>query len=82
MKTYPYIVINKNDMTKIAHFATADRVGAYLLGKKLTNILILVNEETILNLKDVPTNDVLKIERILNELAIQAWFLKKVVDFF
>lgn len=54
-------------MTKLAHFATADRVGSYLLGRSLKNIIVLVNEQTVLHLKDVPTNDVLKIERILEE---------------
>lgn len=69
MKTFNYIVINKNDMTKLAHFTHADRVGIYLLGRKLNNIIVLINEETMLHLKDVPTSDVHTIERILEKLS-------------
>ena len=65
MKTYPFIVINKNDMTELAHFATADRVAVYLLGRKLENIIVLINEQSILALKDVPSTNVNTIERIL-----------------
>lgn len=69
MKTYPFIVINKNNMKELRHFATADHVAAHLLGRKLSDILILVKEVKIINLGDLAISDVLKIERLLDEVS-------------
>ena len=45
MKTFPFIVINKNNMKSIQHFATANCVAAYFLGRKVANHIIIVNEK-------------------------------------
>jgi hypothetical protein len=51
----------------MTHFATAERVGFYLLGRNLRNIIVLVNEKSVLHLKDIPNADLSKILRILEE---------------
>lgn len=54
-------------MSKMAHFAIVDRVGYYLLGRNFKNFIVLVNEKSVLHLKDVPNADLSKILRILEE---------------
>jgi hypothetical protein len=51
----------------MAHFAIVDRVGYYLLGRNFKNFIVLVNEKSVLHLKDVPNADLSKILRILEE---------------
>ena len=54
MKVYPYIVICKDDMTKLEHFKTAEKVAWYLYPKTNSHItdhyIILKNETTVVNL--------------------------------
>lgn len=69
MKTFPFIVINKNNMKQLNHFATADQVAIHLLGKKVENILVIVKECKIVPLSEIGSADVNKIERVLNEVA-------------
>jgi hypothetical protein len=69
METFKFIVINKNDMTKLAHFSTADRVVAHLIGTKLDNIIVLVNEDIILHLKDIPIGDAHSFEGTLEAFS-------------
>ena len=72
MKTCPYIVINKNNMKQLQHFATADRVAAHLLGRKTSDILIVVKEYQVVNLGDLGDlgiSDFRRIEKLLNEVS-------------
>lgn len=69
MKTFKYIVINKNDMTKLAHFATVERVASYLLGRKIKNILVIIDEKMVVNVGDISTNCILKIQKHLEQIG-------------
>jgi hypothetical protein len=70
MKKFPFIVINKNNMKELHHFDTVDDVGSYLLGRKTSNILVIVNEQHIQNLGDLNTSNVFEIQRVLQKLAV------------
>lgn len=71
MKKFKFIVINKNDMSSVRHFSTSDAVGSYFLGRKMVNHLILINEEKIISLNDIPYGycDIWKLETFLDGLA-------------
>ena len=70
MKKFKFIVINKNDMSNMRHFSTSDAVGSYFLGRKMVNHLILINEERVISLNDIPSEccDIRKLETFLDEL--------------
>lgn len=70
MKTYPFIVINKNNMKEMKHYATSSAVGRYLFERSLENIIIIINERHIIHLKDLDTRDVNQIERMLHRIQI------------
>ena len=69
MKTFKYIVINKNDMTQMKHFATAEMVVDHLNGRKINNVLVIVNEKTVVNLGDLGVVSVSQIQKILEEIV-------------
>jgi hypothetical protein len=69
MKTFKFIVINKNNRQELRHFSKASDVAVYLIGRKLDNILIIVKEVQIVNIGDLGICDVIKIERLLNEVS-------------
>lgn len=69
MKIFKYIVINKNNMKELHHYATADLVSSYLNGKKIENIIVLINEKTVVHLSDLNTSDIFEIEKKLKELS-------------
>ena len=68
MKRFPFILINKNNMTKIRHFSNASDVAVHLIGRKLDDIMVIVNECQIVHIDNLGTGDINKIERILNEV--------------
>ena len=69
MKTYPFIVINKNNMKELHHFSKASSVAGHLLGRRIFDILIVINEVKVVNVAaDLGTPDVHLIERMLNEM--------------
>lgn len=70
MKTYPFIVINKNNMKEIRHYATSSEVGVYLWGRQLTGIMIIINERRIIHVKDLNTSNVREIERVLDFISV------------
>lgn len=76
MKTFKFIVVNKNNMKEIRHFPTADCVAAYFLGKKCSNYLILINEQLIFHtnewLKVNERADVNKLQCDLEEMSKKA----------
>jgi hypothetical protein len=57
-------------MKELHHFDTVDDVGSYLLGRKTSNILVIVNEQHIQNLGDLNTSNVFEIQRVLQKLAV------------
>lgn len=68
-KVYPFIVVNKNNMTEMRHFSTAENVAIHLWGRKINNIFVIVNETKIVHLKTLETSDIRKIQYALEEAA-------------
>ncbi len=56
-------------MTKLAHFATVERVASYLLGRKIKNILVIIDEKMVVNVGDISTNCILKIQKHLEQIG-------------
>ena len=57
MKTYPFILIDKRDMTKLHHFATADRCADAMYGKTGPQVaamfLVVRNENVLVDFSDL-----------------------------
>lgn len=64
-KTFPFFVINKNDMT-LKHFAKTSNIASYLCGRKLKGILIIMNEKQIFPADSFGTGNVFEIQKILD----------------
>lgn len=56
-KTYPFIVINKNNMTKLDHFRNADLCSLFLCCDNFNpdNWVVIKDEKTVVNLSDLKT---------------------------
>jgi hypothetical protein len=67
-KVYPFIVINKNNMTEIRHFSTAENVAVHLLGRKLNPLFVIVNETKIVHLSTIQSSDIRTIQDVLEEI--------------
>jgi hypothetical protein len=67
-KTYPFIVINKNNIAEIRHYASAEKVAISLLGRRLTNIFVIVNEKHVVHLNTLNTIDVHLIQKELEKI--------------
>jgi hypothetical protein len=57
MKTYPYIVINKGDMTKLEHFKTAHQVAMRIFPRTNNNItdnfIVIKDENRVVDLTEI-----------------------------
>jgi len=50
MKTYPFILVDKNDMTKLRHFPTAQRCADAMYGKTGPQVIqsyVVVRDEKV-----------------------------------
>ena len=56
-------------MTQMKHFATAEMVVDHLNGRKINNVLVIVNEKTVVNLGDLGVVSVSQIQKILEEIV-------------
>lgn len=57
MKIYPYIVINKGNMTKLEHFKTAEQVALRIFPRTnneiADNFIIIKNEDRVVDLDHI-----------------------------
>lgn len=57
MKTYPYIVINKNNMKDLKHFKTSEQVALHIYPKTNSSIsdyfIIIKDENRVINLSEI-----------------------------
>ena len=57
MKTYPFILISRGDMTKLQHFATAEKLALSIYPKNGRQIaegfIIIKNENTVVKLDEL-----------------------------
>jgi hypothetical protein len=57
MKTYPYIVIHKDNMSKLYHYKTSDQVSLSLYPKTNSDIsdhyIIIKDEKTVIDLTPI-----------------------------
>jgi hypothetical protein len=67
MKTYKYIVINKNNMKRLNYFAEENSVTGYLWGRRLNGILVIVNEHTVIDIGKLGTGDLFTIRKVLRD---------------
>lgn len=72
MKVYPFIVINKSNMTEVFHFATVEDTAHKICnhGKhlNLSNWIVVKNEKTVIDLTKVSGGDWSSIYRGLKNL--------------
>lgn len=65
MNSYSFIVVNNN---KRHHYYDVSRVIDHLdYYRNINNTTVIVNENRVIHIKDLGTNDLGKIEQILNE---------------
>ena len=60
MKTYPFILIDKRDMTKLHHFATAERCADAMYGKTGPQVaamfVVVRDEKAVVDFSDLAHN--------------------------
>ena len=72
MKTYRYIVINKDNMKDLKHFPTSSKVVDYMFNKLITRHIIIEDESKVINISSIDEveDHLVKISRLrslLNE---------------
>ena len=68
-KNFKYIVINKNDMKTLNHFATAEYLASYLWNRKLKDVLVIIDEKMVVNAGDIGADCILKLQQRLEQIG-------------
>ena len=71
MKIYPYIVINKSDMTKLFHchepYQVVDKIMNFKTGFNKDNWIVIKNEKIVMDFSQVICGDMISIYRWLEK---------------
>jgi len=69
MNSYSFIVVNNNNNNR-HHYYDVSRVIDHLdYYRNINNTTVIINENRVIHIKNLGTNDLGKIEQILNEEA-------------